>query len=77
MTGGTPVEFSTIGVCDGIAMNHEGMKYSLPSRELIADSVEVMARAHLLTSGPGPQLRQSCSGHVVWRPLRLNIPQLW
>ena len=46
MAGGTPVEFSTIGVCDGIAMNHEGMKYSLPSRELIADSVEIMARAH-------------------------------
>jgi len=44
--GGTPFEFPTIGVCDGIAMNHEGMKYSLPSRELIADSVEVMAKAH-------------------------------
>jgi len=44
--GGTPIEFSTIGVCDGIAMNHEGMKYSLASRELIADSVEVMAVAH-------------------------------
>jgi dihydroxy-acid dehydratase len=48
MAGGTPIEFSTIGVCDGIAMNHEGMKYSLASRELIADSVEVMARAHPL-----------------------------
>jgi len=46
MAGGTPFECSTIGVCDGIAMNHEGMKYSLISRELIADSVEVMARAH-------------------------------
>jgi dihydroxy-acid dehydratase len=46
MAGGTPVEFGTIGVCDGIAMNHEGMKYSLASRELIADSVEVMAQAH-------------------------------
>ncbi|MBW2625612.1 MAG: dihydroxy-acid dehydratase, partial [Deltaproteobacteria bacterium] len=46
MAGGTPIEFSTIGVCDGIAMNHEGMKYSLCSRELIADSVEIMARAH-------------------------------
>ncbi len=39
--GGTPVVFNTIGVCDGIAMNHEGMKYSLPSRELIADSIDV------------------------------------
>jgi dihydroxy-acid dehydratase len=48
MAGGTPVEFGTIGVCDGIAMNHTGMKYSLASRELIADSVEVMATAHAL-----------------------------
>jgi dihydroxy-acid dehydratase len=44
--GGTPVVFNTIGVCDGIAMNHDGMKYSLPSRELIADSLEIMAMAH-------------------------------
>ncbi|MBN2122897.1 MAG: dihydroxy-acid dehydratase [Deltaproteobacteria bacterium] len=46
MAGGLPVLFGTIGVCDGIAMNHAGMKYSLGSRELIADSVEVMALAH-------------------------------
>jgi dihydroxy-acid dehydratase len=46
MAGGVPIEFGGIGVCDGIAMNHEGMKYSLASRELIADSVEVMAKAH-------------------------------
>lgn len=46
MAGGTPLEFPTIGVCDGIAMGHQGMKYSLASRELIADSVEVMAMAH-------------------------------
>ncbi len=44
--GGHPVEFPVIGVCDGIAMNHVGMKYSLASRELIADSIEVMAMAH-------------------------------
>ena len=44
--GGVPFEFNTIGVCDGIAMNHFGMKFSLPSRELIADSVEIMAEAH-------------------------------
>ncbi|MFP4349547.1 MAG: dihydroxy-acid dehydratase [Desulfococcaceae bacterium] len=48
MAGGTPIEFGVIGVCDGIAMNHVGMKYSLGSRELIADSVEVMATAHAL-----------------------------
>ena len=46
MAGGVPFECSTIGVCDGIAMGHTGMKYSLASRELIADSVEVMAEAH-------------------------------
>lgn len=44
--GGTPLEFNTIAVCDGIAMGHTGMKYSLASREIIADSVECMARAH-------------------------------
>ncbi|MCP3921169.1 MAG: dihydroxy-acid dehydratase [Desulfobacterales bacterium] len=48
MAGGTPVEFGVIGVCDGIAMNHMGMHYSLGSRELIADSIEVMATAHAL-----------------------------
>jgi dihydroxy-acid dehydratase len=46
MAGGTPLEFSTIGVCDGIAMNHEGMKYSLASREVIADSVELVVQGH-------------------------------
>ncbi len=46
MAGGTPVEFPAIGVCDGIAMGHEGMKYSLVTRELIADSVECVAKAH-------------------------------
>jgi dihydroxy-acid dehydratase len=44
--GGTPLEFDTIGVCDGIAMGHIGMRYSLPSRELIADSIEIMVQAH-------------------------------
>ena len=46
LAGGTPVEFPAIGVCDGIAMGHEGMKYSLVTRELIADSVECVAKAH-------------------------------
>jgi dihydroxy-acid dehydratase len=46
MAGGTPIEFGVIGVCDGIAMGHEGMKYSLASRELIADSIESMVLAH-------------------------------
>ncbi len=46
MNGGTPIEFSTIAICDGISMNHIGMHYSLPSREVVADSVELMAEAH-------------------------------
>ena len=46
IAGGTPIEFPAIGVCDGIAMGHEGMKYSLVTRELIADSIECMAKAH-------------------------------
>jgi dihydroxy-acid dehydratase len=45
-SGGIPIEFNTIGICDGIAMGHAGMRFSLPSRELIADSVESMVRAH-------------------------------
>jgi dihydroxy-acid dehydratase len=48
LAGGTPMEFFTIGVCDGLAMNHQGMHYSLASRELITDSIEVMVSAHPL-----------------------------
>jgi len=76
MAGGTPVEFSTIGICDGIAMNHEGMKYSLPSRELIADSVEVMARAHPFD---GLVMVPNCDKIVpgmMMAALRLNIPAI-
>lgn len=76
MAGGTPIEFSTIGVCDGIAMNHEGMKYSLPSRELIADSVEIMARAHPFD---GLVLVPNCDKIVpgmLMATLRLNIPAI-
>ena len=46
LAGGVPLEFPVIGVCDGIAMNHAGMRFSLPSREIIADSIEIMATAH-------------------------------
>jgi len=76
MAGGTPIEFSTIGVCDGIAMNHEGMKYSLPSRELIADSIEIMARAHPFD---GLVLVTNCDKIVpgmLMATLRLNIPAI-
>ena len=76
MAGGTPVAFSTIGVCDGIAMNHEGMKYSLASRELIADSVEVMARAHPFDA---LVLIPNCDKIIpgmLMAMLRLNIPAI-
>ncbi|MBW2062199.1 MAG: dihydroxy-acid dehydratase [Deltaproteobacteria bacterium] len=76
MAGGTPMEFSTIGVCDGLAMNHEGMKYSLASRELIADSVEVMARAHPFD---GLVIIPNCDKIVpgmLMAVLRLNIPAI-
>lgn len=75
--GGTPVEFNTIGVCDGIAMNHEGMKYSLPSRELIADSVEIMAMSHPFD---GLVLMASCDKIVpgmLIAAARLNIPSIF
>ena len=74
MAGGTPMEFPTIGVCDGIAMNHVGMKYSLASRELIADSIEIMAQAHAFD---GLVLIPNCDKIVpgmLMAAARLNIP---
>ena len=74
--GGTPVEFGVIGVCDGIAMNHEGMRYSLVSREVIADSVEIMARAHAFDA---LVLVPNCDKIVpgmLMAALRLDIPAL-
>ena len=76
MAGGVPFEFSTIGVCDGLAMNHEGMKYSLPSRELIADSIEVMAKAHAFDA---LVLVPNCDKIVpgmIMGALRVNIPTI-
>jgi len=76
MAGGTPVAFGTIGVCDGIAMNHTGMKYSLASREVIADSVEIMVRAHPFD---GMVLIPNCDKVVpgmLMAMLRVNIPAL-
>ena len=72
--GGTPIEFGTIGVCDGIAMHHAGMKYSLASRELIADSIEIMAMAHPFD---GLALVTNCdkiTPGMLMAALRLNIP---
>ena len=76
MAGGLPFEFSTIGVCDGLAMNHEGMKYSLPSRELIADSIEIMAKAHAFDA---LVLVPNCDKIVpgmIMGALRVNIPTI-
>lgn len=76
MAGGTPLAFSTIGICDGIAMNHEGMKYSLGSRELICDSVEVMAKAYPFD---GLVLIPNCDKIIpgmLMAALRLNIPSI-
>jgi len=72
--GGTPLEFNTIAVCDGLAMGHAGMRYSLPSRELIADSIETMAEAH---GFDGLVLIPSCDKTVpahLMAAARLNLP---
>ena len=76
MAGGTPILVPSIGVCDGIAMGHIGMKYSLPSRELICDSVETMARAH---GFDGLVLVPNCDKIVpgmLMAAARLNIPSI-
>ena len=74
--GGVPFEFQTIGLCDGIAMGHKGMRYSLPSRELIEDSIEIMAEAHQLD---GLVMISSCDkivpGHIMAAG-RLNLPTI-
>ena len=77
MAGGTPLEFNVIGVCDGIAMGHPGMHYSLPSRELIADSVETMATAHSLD---GLVLIPNCDKIVpgmLMAAARLDLPSIF
>lgn len=76
MAGGTPIEFSTIAVDDGIAMGHKGMSYSLPSRELIADSIETMVMAH-----PSDGLVMVCSCDkivpgMLMAALRLDMPSI-
>jgi dihydroxy-acid dehydratase len=74
MAGGTPMEFFTIGICDGIIMGHEGMKYSLSSRELIADSIESMAMAYPFD---GLVLIPNCDKIIpgmMMAAARLNIP---
>jgi len=74
--GGLPIEFPVIGVCDGIAMNHEGMKFSLPSRELIMDSIEIMAKGHAFD---GLVLVTNCDKIVPGMAMaaaKLNLPSV-
>ena len=76
IAGGTPVEFGAIGICDGIAMGHIGMKYSLASRELVADSCEAMGRAH---SFDGMVFIPNCDKIVpgmLMAAARLNVPSV-
>ena len=76
MAGGTPMEFRTIGVCDGLAMNHEGMKFSLTSREVIADSIEIMATAHPFDALVFiPNCDKSVPG-MLMAMMRLNLPSI-
>lgn len=74
MAGGTPFEFSTIGVCDGIAMGHVGMHYSLASRELITDSVEVMVEAHGLDAMVMIPNCDKIVPAMLMAAARINIP---
>ena len=76
MAGGTPMEFSTIGVCDGIAMNHRGMHYSLASRELIADSIEVSAMAHPFDAMVMVPNCDKIVPGMLMAAARLNIPTI-
>lgn len=74
--GGTPFEVNTIGICDGIAMGHLGMKYSLPSRELIADSVECVAQAHAFDALVFVANCDKIIPGMLMAAARLNIPAI-
>ncbi|WP_299392836.1 dihydroxy-acid dehydratase [uncultured Desulfovibrio sp.] len=76
MAGGTPLEFPAIAVCDGLAMNHEGMRFSLPSREFIADSIEIMARAHAFDALVFIPNCDKCVPGMLMAMMRLNIPSV-
>ena len=76
IAGGTPMEFCTIGVCDGVAMNHPGMKYSLASRELIADSIESVCMAHPFDAVVFVPNCDKIIPGMLMAALRLNIPSI-
>jgi dihydroxy-acid dehydratase len=75
--GGTPFEVNTIGICDGIAMGHLGMKYSLPSRELIADSVEIVAQAHAFDGMVFVTNCDKITPGMLMAAARLNVPSIF
>ena len=75
--GGTPFEFNLIGICDGIAMGHAGMKYSLPSRELIADCVETMVAAHCFDAMICLPNCDKITPGMILGALRANIPTVF
>jgi dihydroxy-acid dehydratase len=75
--GGVPFEVNTIAVCDGIAMNHPGMKYSLPSRELIADSVETVAEAHAFDALVFIPNCDKITPGMLMAAVRLNLPAIF
>ncbi len=75
--GGTPFEFNVIGICDGLAMGHTGMKYSLPSRELIADSVESMVQAHRFDAMICLPNCDKITPGMIMGALRANIPTVF
>jgi dihydroxy-acid dehydratase len=76
MAGGMPVVFQTINICDGLAMGHEGMRYSLPSRELIADSVEAMAEAHAFDALVCVTNCDKITPGMLMAAARINIPSI-
>ncbi len=76
IAGGTPLEFGVIGVCDGLAMNHPGMRYSLPSRELIADSIEIMGTGHAFDAMVFVPNCDKVIPGMLMAALRLNIPAI-
>jgi dihydroxy-acid dehydratase len=76
LAGGVPFEFNTIGICDGIAMGHEGMRYSLPSREVIAASIELVAQAYRFDALVFiPTCDKIVPGHLM-AAARLNLPSI-
>jgi dihydroxy-acid dehydratase len=75
--GGVPFEFNTIAVCDGLAMNHSGMRYSLPSRELIADSIEIMTEAHAFDALVFITNCDKIVPGMLMASVRINLPAIF